>query len=257
MYASQFEKIFQEHKGNIIHKWQHYFEIYERHFQRYKNKKVVILEIGVYRGGSLEMWRKFFGPQCEIIGVDINPLCKRFEDEKTKIFIGSQDDREFLRELKSEISKVDILIDDGGHMMDQLKITFEELYDCVAEDGVYLVEDLHTCYWPAYEGGYKRKNSFIEYCKDLVDQLNAWHSQQKHFKRTSFTAATHSMHFYDSVVVFEKRKMKKPFHLLSGLQDDKEIISEPPKIRSWWKKISNKFYRIKYAHNRQTGSDLS
>ena len=248
MYASQFEKIFQEHKGNIIHKWQHYFEIYERHFQRYKNKKVVILEIGVYRGGSLEMWRKYFGPQCEIIGVDINPLCKRFEDEKTRIYIGSQDDREFLRELKSEIPKVDILIDDGGHMMDQLKITFEELYDCVAEKGVYLVEDLHTCYWPAYEGGYKRKNSFIEYCKDLVDQLNAWHSQQKHFTRTPFTGTTHSMHFYDSVVVFEKRKMEKPFHLLSGLRDDKEIISEPPKIRNWWKNITNKFYKIRYSH---------
>ena len=189
------------------------------------------------------MWRKYFGPQCEIIGVDINPLCKRFEDEKTKIFIGSQDDREFLRELKSEIPKVDILIDDGGHMMDQLKITFEELYDWVVEDGVYLVEDLHTCYWPAYEGGYKRKNTFIEYCKELIDQLNAWHSKQKELSVSSFSRSTHSMHFYDSLVVFEKRRIDKPFNIYAGEKDHSEIESPPPVLNNWWRSLKNKLYR--------------
>jgi len=242
VYTSQFEKIFKEHNGNIIHKWHHYFEIYERHFQRFKNRKIVILEIGVYKGGSLEMWRRYFGPQCQIIGIDINPLCKRFEDENTKIFIGSQDDREFLRELKAEIPRVDVLIDDGGHMMDQLKITFEELYDWVADDGVYLVEDLHTCYWPAYEGGYKRKNTFIEHCKELIDQLNAWHSQQRILKPTDFTRSTHSIHFYDSIVAFEKRRMEKPFNIYSGKIEAEEICSDPPKIRNWWNRLK---YRVK------------
>jgi hypothetical protein len=157
VYKKSFESVFNEHKGNVIHKWHHYFDIYDNHFQRFRGRKVVILEIGIFKGGSLEVWRKYFGPQCEIIGIDINPLCKRFEDEKTKIFIGSQDDRNFLRNLKKEIPKIDILIDDGGHMMDQLRITFEELYDWVAEDGVYLAEDLTLVIGPTMKVVIKEK----------------------------------------------------------------------------------------------------
>jgi len=243
VYKNDLEKIFQEHTGNIIHKWNHYFEIYDRHFSRFRNKKITILEIGVYKGGSLEMWRKYFGQNCEIIGIDINPLCERFENDYTRIFIGSQEDRDFLRDLKTKIPKVDILIDDGGHMMNHLRITFDELYDWVAENGVYLAEDLHTCYWPSYEGGYRRSNSFIEYTKKLIDQLNAWHSQQSVFKVSDFTRTTHSMHFYDSIVVFEKGKIEKPFHLYKGKLEDKEIESDPPKITNWWRSFKNKVYK--------------
>jgi len=244
VYKTDLERIFHEHTGNIIHKWQHYFDIYDRHFSRFRNKKVTILEIGVFKGGSLEMWRKYFGENCEIIGIDINPLCKRFENSFIKIFIGSQDDRNFLQDLKKQIPKVDILIDDGGHMMDHLRITFDELYDWVAEDGVYLAEDLHTCYWPGYEGGYRRSNSFIEYSKKLIDQLNAWHSQQKRFRVSDFTRTTHSIHFYDSIVVFEKARIEEPFHLYSGKVEEKDIEdSHPPGIRNWWRRLKNKIYK--------------
>jgi len=239
-----FEQVFNEHRGNVIHKWHHYFDIYDKHFERFRGKKVVILEIGIFKGGSVEVWRKYFGPQCEIIGIDINPLCKRFENEYTKVFIGSQSDRNFLRDLKRQIPHVDILIDDGGHMMDQLKISFQELYGWVADDGVYLAEDLHTCYWPEYEGGYKRKNTFIEYCKSLIDQLNAWHSTQKKLKVNRFTRTTHSLHFYDSIVVFEKKKIKKPFHLYSGVHEEEDIESDPPRINNWRRYIANKTYQM-------------
>jgi len=243
VYKNDLERIFHEHTGNIIHKWQHYFDIYDRHFSRFRNKKITILEIGVHKGGSLEMWRKYFGENCEIIGIDIIPLCKRFENSFTKIFIGSQEDRNFLQNLKKQIPKVDILIDDGGHMMDHLRITFEELYDWVAEEGVYLAEDLHTCYWPSFEGGYRRSNSFIEYTKKLIDQLNAWHSQQKRFRISDFTRTTHSIHFYDSIVVFEKARIEKPFHLYAGKVEEKDIEADPPGIKNWWRRLKNKVYK--------------
>jgi len=233
VYNNDLEKIFHEHTGNIIHKWNHYLEIYDRYFQRFRNKKITIMEIGIYKGGSLGMWQKYFGEECQIIGVDINPLCKRFESDKIKIFIGSQDDKKFLHSLKAQIPKVDILIDDGGHMMSHLRTTFNELYNWVKEDGVYLAEDLHTCYWPLYGGGFKRKSSFIEYCKELIDQLNAWHSEQKKLRVNEFTETTHSIHFYDSIVVFEKRRITKPFHLYTGTVKDEDIESEPPRITLW------------------------
>jgi hypothetical protein len=49
-------KYFENNPGNLIHKWMHYFEIYDRHFSRFRNKDVHIVEIGVFQGGSLQMW---------------------------------------------------------------------------------------------------------------------------------------------------------------------------------------------------------
>src|SRR5690606_20965417 len=135
---------------------------YDFWFKKYQNKPIVLLEIGVYQGGSLNMWRDYFGDEAQIFAIDINPLCKQFETDKTKIFIGSQEDKEFLKYVKSQIPRFDILIDDGGHTMNQQIVSFEELYGHIKEDGIYMCEDLHTSYWKEYGGGYKNPNSFIE-----------------------------------------------------------------------------------------------
>ena len=75
------------------------------------------MEIGIFQGGSLQMWKHYFGEKVEIIGVDINQKCKELEEDRISIHIGSQSNKQFLRDLKSKIPKVDILIDDGGHNM--------------------------------------------------------------------------------------------------------------------------------------------
>lgn len=210
------EEYFKKNKDRIIHKWMHYFEIYHKHFQRFRNKECVILEIGISMGGSLQMWKHYFGPDVQIYAIDIDPRCKQFEDESTKILIGSQSDRKFLQHVKKEIPKVDILIDDGGHRMDEQIITFEELYYHVKEDGVYLCEDTHTSYWEEYGGGYKNKDSFIEYTKNLIDHLNAWHSRTEKLTPSKISRSAHSFHFYDSVFVIEKRNREKPWDEMRG-----------------------------------------
>jgi hypothetical protein len=207
---------FNQNRGRLIDKWIHYFDVYDRHFARFRNKPVVILEIGVFQGGSLQMWKSYFGPAARIYALDINPLCKQFEEENVKIFTGSQSDRAFLRELKKQIPPIDILIDDGGHTMEQQIVTFEELYDHVSPDGVYLAEDLHTSYWLTYGGGYKRKGTFIEYTKNLIDFLNAYHSEQKALHVNPFTESADSIHYYDSIVVIEKKKKEKPYSRRTG-----------------------------------------
>jgi hypothetical protein len=214
---SELRKYFNENLNrNSIDKWDHYFEIYEFWFNKYKNRPIVLLEIGIFQGGSLNMWREYFGDQAKIYAIDINPLCKQFETDNTKIFIGSQSDREFLKHVKSQIPKVDILIDDGGHMMDQQKITFEELYGHVKIDGLYLCEDLHTSYWDAYDGGYKKAGSFIEYSKDFIDKLNAWHLNDTKIKVDQFTRTTYSLHYYDSILLIEKKEINEPFSYRKG-----------------------------------------
>src|SRR6516225_5164852 len=93
---------FDRHKsGRGIWKWLHYFEIYERHLARFRGNDVRLLEIGIYSGGSLEMWRDYLGPRCTIYGVDIEPSCKVYENSWTNVVIGDQGDADFWREFKS------------------------------------------------------------------------------------------------------------------------------------------------------------
>lgn len=210
------ETYFNNNQGRLIHKWRHYFDIYERHFSKYRGKEVTIVEIGVFQGGSLQMWKNYFGPKAKIYGIDINPECKKLEEENIEILIGSQSDRSFLRKVKAQIPKIDILLDDGGHTMKQQIVTFEEMYDHVKEDGVYLCEDLHTSYWMDYGGGHKRMGTFIEYSKNFIDYLHSWHSQQRSLKVNEFTRTTDSLHYYDSILVIEKRKVEKPYDIKTG-----------------------------------------
>ena len=212
------EKYFTENTGRLIHKWKHYFEIYDRYFSRYRGTDVCIVEFGVFQGGSLQMWKEYFGANAKIFGIDINPHCKEFEDEQVKIFVGDQEDRIFLKSLTEKIPKIDILIDDGGHTMKQQISTYEELFPYIDEKGVYLCEDLHTSYWPEWGGGYKKRGTFIEYSKNFIDSINAWHSVQKRrLGVTDFTESVHSLHYYDSLLVIEKRPTEKPFHLKTGI----------------------------------------
>jgi hypothetical protein len=204
------ETYFNNNIGRLVHKWHHYFEIYDRHFSRFRGKDIVILEIGVSQGGSLQMWKNYFGPKAAIYGIDIEPRCKSFEEDGIKIFIGSQSDRNFLREVKKSIPKVDILIDDGGHSMKQQIVSFEELFSHIKQDGVYLCEDCHTSYWWEYGGGYKRRGTFIEYSKNWIDYINAFHSKTNRLKVNEFTLNVKSLHYYDSIVVVEKSKITEP-----------------------------------------------
>ncbi len=210
------EKYFKQNDKRLIHKWKHYFDIYERHFSRFRNKEIIILEIGVFQGGSLQMWKNYFGEKTRIYGIDIDPRCKQIEEDNITIFIGSQSDRKFLREIKKQLPRVDILIDDGGHTMDQQIVTFEELFDLVKDDGVYLCEDLHTSYWKSYGGGYKRRGSFIEYSKNFIDFINAYHSKQRSLKVSEFTKSVDSLHYYDSILVIEKTKREPPTDEMRG-----------------------------------------
>lgn len=211
------EEYFVHNTGRLIHKWKHYFEIYDRHFSRFRNSAVHVVEFGVSHGGSLQMWKHYFGPQARIFGIDINPHCRQFQDEQVEIFIGDQEDRAFLRDLANRIPRIDILIDDGGHTMRQQIHTFEELFPCIDKNGVYLCEDLHTSYWSEFGGGYRDPATFIEYSKNFIDYIHAWHSRQTNLLDvTEFTRSVDSLHFYNSILVIEKRPMEKPFHLKTG-----------------------------------------
>ena len=235
------EVFFRRHTGRRLHKWLHYFEVYDRHFARVRDRAPVVLEFGVSQGGSLEMWKEYFGRGARLYGVDINPECRRFEEEGVRIFIGDQADRAFLRSLAHEVPRPDILIDDGGHAMAQQIATFEELYPHVQPNGVYLCEDLHTSYWRRWGGGYRRRGSFIELTKGRIDALHAWHSRSPRLQVDDFTRSTHSIHYYNSIVVIEKRPMAEPTDEARGTTRFPDYAVPPhdavERLQRWWKKV--------------------
>lgn len=225
--------IFYNHQGNLIHKWDHYFDIYERLFQQYIGKKIYMLEIGISHGGSIQMWKQFFGKNLHVYAIDINPDCKRLEEENTTIFIGSQSDKQFLNEIIKDLPPLDIIIDDGGHTMIQQKVSFESLFLKLKEGGIYLVEDTHTSYWYEFEGGLKRSKTFIEYSKNFIDSLYENHlNDLSKLTLNQITRHINSICFFDSIIVFEKKLRAKPFHFKKGFEtiqpyEQKELKKRP------------------------------
>lgn len=213
---SKLEKEFLVGEHNRSFKWLHYFEIYNRYFSKYYDKNITIMEIGVNAGGSLQLWKKMFGPKAKIIGVDINPKCKDMEDDQIQIFIGDQEDRKFWESVKKQIPRLDILLDDGGHEMRQQIVTLEEMYPWVKEDGIYMIEDTGTSYdRTSYKDtGLRRQGTFMEYSKNLIDYLYAWLPHYDFgLSANNYTKTMFAISFYFGVVAIEKRRMYAPIDM--------------------------------------------
>ena len=190
-------------EGKIIHKWVHYFPIYERHFAAWRNRSVTFVELGVSGGGSLQMWQRYFGPMAKIIGVDIDSKCSAHEARGIFVRIGDQADHAFLGSITDEFGVPDIVLDDGSHVMSDIASSFQFLYPRMHKNAVYMVEDLHTAYWEEYGGGLDKPDSFVNFAKQCVDRLNADHTRGR-LAPDLITQQTLSICFYDSVVCFEK-----------------------------------------------------
>jgi hypothetical protein len=214
--ANPLREYFVANPGRLMHKWMHYFDVYHSHFERFRGRPVTLVEFGVYHGGSLQMWKHYLGTEARIIGVDIDPRCKSLEEDQIEIVIGDQEDRAFLAALRQHVGPAEIVIDDGGHTMGQQIVTFEEMFPGLRNGGVYLVEDLHTSYWAEYGGGYRQPGTFIEYAKDLIDQLHGWHRREEPAPVTSYTRQIRGIHIYDSVIVFDRDDLAKPDVQMSG-----------------------------------------
>ena len=195
--------------GRVLDKWVHYFPIYSRHFAPYRGRPIRILEIGIYRGGSLDMWQWYFGPQVTLVGIDIDESAKAASDPRHAVEIGDQTDAEFLRRVSETHGPFDIIIDDGGHEMRQQIVTAETLFPLLADGGVFLVEDCHTSYWDSHHGGRGREGTFIEWAKERIDDVNGYH-QPGDVDRL-WTDQVAAIHCYDSVVVFDKKTRFAPF----------------------------------------------
>jgi hypothetical protein len=201
--------------GRLLNKWIHYFPIYDRHLAPYRDRAVKVLEIGVFHGGSLDMWQRYLGPSTELVGVDIDPQARLLADPGRTVVIGDQADPSFLESLVDEYGPFDVVLDDGGHTMDQQITSIETLFPTLNNGGVYIVEDSHTSYWESHGGGLEREGTFVEWVKSRIDDLHRYHLPGP--VDPIWTVGVDGIHCYDSVVVLDKGTRLAPFFEQVGM----------------------------------------
>jgi len=195
-------------------KWgSHYYTPhYHQHFSHLRSNKLNLLEIGVggyedpnQGGESLRMWKDYF-PNGNIYSIDIIDK-SALQEERIKIFKGSQVDREFILKVAKEIGEIDIIIDDGSHINRHVIETFKLLFPLLKNGGIYVAEDTQTAYWKAYGGGNRDRNNAntsMNFFKRLVDGLNYQEFPQKRYKPTYYDENIVAMHFYHNLVFINK-----------------------------------------------------
>lgn len=215
------EAAFYAQTDRATRKWHHYLAVYDRHLSRFRGTPVRLLEIGVHDGGSLQVWRRYLGPDAVVHGLDIDPRCAAVDDPDLVVHIGSQTDAALLGRIVGDMGGVDVVIDDGSHVWPHQVETFEALYPALSPQGLYICEDVHTSYWPEFGAGRPSSQSFVAYAKALVDRLHVWYgldggSDEGDEGDEGFARTTGSVSFYDSMVVIEKASRPKPFHTAVG-----------------------------------------
>ena len=205
-------------KSSAIH---NYCVKYEKYLRFDRNQPIKILEIGVLGGASVKTWSEFY-PNSTVVGIDINPHCKIYEQGNIKIEIGSQDDGNFLNSVVDKYGEFDLIIDDGSHIQQHVLTSFKVLFPRLANGGTYVVEDSCCAYWPDFGGGLRVDGSSVEHFKNLVDDVNfngsfcdnfdpAHARREDMLERTQYVKASgirtdiESINFLNSIVIITKR----------------------------------------------------
>lgn len=223
METGKLKQLFIENEGLKSIKYLHYLDVYEAYFKRYVGKPVNILELGIYEGGSLELYHKYFGENCNIFGVDILPQCKKIEDylPNCKVFIGDTGNVDFLNSLMDQLPVIDIVIDDAGHKTSQQLTAFKQIFPRINENGIYLCEDLHTNFWDEY---LDTDQTFIEYVLERMQLINKpffkHNSKRIDIQDPLWENTVHGVYFANSIIAIEKRPAGKEYgHLKTGTKN--------------------------------------
>lgn len=193
-------------KWGVLH-W--YTPHYDRHFRQFATQDIRLLEIGIggfedprSGGGSLRMWREYFR-RGMIYGLDF--YRKEIDAPRIKTIQGDQADPQFLSQMAEEIGPLDIIIDDGSHLNDNVITSFRVLFPHLRDGGVYVIEDLQTSYWRGWGGNpvdLSTPGTSIGFLKTLIDGLN-----HQEFSRPEPAATDHSitsLHFYHNMAFIVK-----------------------------------------------------
>lgn len=174
-----------------------YFEVYDRLLSKFVGKSITFVEIGVLDGGSLFMWRYFFGDGARIIGVDLNPDAIKWREHGFEIHIGDQSNPKFWVNFFREIGDIDVLLDDGGHRNIQQIVTVQSCLPHVRDGGLIIVEDTQTSFMK-FETF--QQFTFISFLKQKISSLYA-RSDELNLSIDIFSKSVSSLEFFTGLCV--------------------------------------------------------
>lgn len=207
---------FDHNDGRMINKWLHYFPIYEQYLAPFRGRSVTMLEIGVSHGGSLQMWRHHLGRRSRIVGLDVQPRVAQLSEPGIDVVVGDQSDPDVLESLVERYGRFDIVIDDGSHLPEHQIAGITRLWPHLSDGGVFIVEDLHTNYWPEFGAGRGRDDTFIAWLHERIDDMHAFHSREPDFEVNDWTRTLGAIHVHDSIAVLQKATREEPIRRRSG-----------------------------------------
>ena len=191
----------------LSNKHLNYFDVYDDLLNKFIDKKITFVEVGILNGGSLSMWRDYFGSKARIIGIDLNPATKKFEKDGFEIFIGDQEKKEFWDFFFKKVGKIDILLDDGGHTNNQQIVTTQNCIKNINDDGLLIVEDTHASYMKEF--GNPSNESFVNFAKKNIDYINFRFPNIGEVKELYYKNVF-SISFFESIVCYKvNRKLCK------------------------------------------------
>lgn len=222
-------------------KYGSYFYAYEKLFKPFKNKSIIFVEIGILDGGSLFMWKDYFGSKAKIIGIDLNPNAKKLMEFGFDIFIGDQCDPLLWRKVTKKYPLIDIVLDDGGHTYEQQILTTEYVKNYIKDGGLIVIEDTHTSYMNGF--GFKLV-SFIKYVLKKINQL---HFRHEGIKDISNEKKIWSIQCFESIIAFEISS-KKILNKEQMITNDKKTATVAHDYRYSSNQITEKF--INFSKNK-------
>ncbi|MFW8646004.1 class I SAM-dependent methyltransferase [Rhizobium beringeri] len=200
--------IFDAHKRFGSDKWTSYFDTYDEHFGSYRDKAISLLEIGVLNGGSLEIWGKYFPNATSLLGCDIDEKCRAlsFEDPRIAVFVGDANSEATHQEIVKNTAAFDIIIDDGSHVVEDVLRSFSLYFPKLKSGGLYVIEDLHTSYWPKWGGGTDLTLSSMGFLKLLADVVNKefWRDDRAQFNLLEPFATRYGLAVDDATLAIDE-----------------------------------------------------
>ena len=233
---TKLQDIFNSHTGRSSGKWKHYFDVYDRYLQPFIGTEFTLLEIGISQGGSLQIWKKYFGSKVNVVGIDIDQK-SMYTEPQIQTFCGNQSDPNFLDTVIKQAGTPSVIIDDGSH--DQLDVlnSLHMLWPKLALNGIYVIEDTHTAYWQEWKGGINSPLNVVSVSSRFVHDVNIQHIKEPY---TPVLREIRSISYYDSMIVLEKALETKKESCSSGMPNIQPVSSnETNTLSSWAKSASN------------------
>jgi hypothetical protein len=177
MTPKTFTDLHKKNQGKVSDKWAFYLDQYERLFNPLRDKAISLFEIGIQNGGSLEVWSKYFPRAKVFVGCDIDKKCSKltFQDPRINLVVGDANQQKIQKEVIQKGGPFDIVIDDGSHRSGDIIKSFVNYFPHLADNGLYVIEDLHCSYWEDFEGGLFAPYSSMTFFKQLTDLINYEH----------------------------------------------------------------------------------